>query len=154
LHGGEQLRQALVRRSGVAAVVDQPLEHAAGQQAHVFGKKAEQALREEVRHLVGALLGCGLWRFGRARPRCAQLLGQGGKAAGGGFGDVAVGLRGLKLSGAVQMRRSSAQIGGLVQLGNAHLVRLAGVAGELGVDADVSRSTPPAAAGWPAPGCR
>jgi hypothetical protein len=67
-----------------------------------------------VRHLVGALLlvlrVCGAFT-GRAAA-LAQAFGQGGKALGGGFGDVAVRLPGLKLSGAVQMRRSSARLAG------------------------------------------
>jgi hypothetical protein len=92
------------------AVVDQPLEHAPGQQAHVFGKEAEQALREEVRHLVGALLlvavapsprraGAGL-RPGRQSLRAAASV------------MSRLVCRGLKLSGAVQMRRSSARLAG------------------------------------------
>ena len=49
LHGGEKLREALGQPLGRGLlVVEQPLKHAAGQQAHVFGKEAEHTLREEV----------------------------------------------------------------------------------------------------------
>jgi len=79
-HGGKELLQALGEAfAAEVAVAHEALEHAPGQQAHVFGKEAKQALREEVRHRVGVV------------AAAAQLLGQGGKALRGGFGDGAVG---------------------------------------------------------------
>ena len=133
MHGGEQLRQAGGQAlGGELAVGDQPLEHAAGQQAHVFGKKAEQALGEKVRHGVGV----GTARVGLGGAARAQLLGQGGKAFGGGFGDVAVGGAGAKAlrrgpQAAQQLARAR-----LVKLVEPDGVRLGRVAVELGVDAD------------------
>src|SRR5690606_14069853 len=48
LHGGEKLRETLGESLGGDLFVGyQPLEHAARQQSHVFGKEAEQALREK-----------------------------------------------------------------------------------------------------------
>ena len=124
LHGGKQALQAGAEFvAGELAVADQALEHAAGQQAHVFGEEAEQALREEVRHGVGVV------------AAAAQLLGQGGKAAGGGFGDVAVGLARTKAAGIEPQAAQQLLLVGLVELVDADGVRLAGVAVELGVDA-------------------
>ena len=110
--------------AGELAVADEALEHAAGQQAHVFGEEAEQALGEEVGHGFGIV------------AAAAQLLGQGGKAAGGGFGDVARGFLRAKAFGVEPDAAQQALGGGLVELIDADGVRLAGVAVELGVDAD------------------
>lgn len=133
MHGGKELGEAGGQPLGRDLfVAHQPLEHAAGQQAHVFGKKAEQALREEMRDLVGALLAGGVG-FARRGAALAQAFGQGGKALCGGFGDVAAGLVRLE---ALRRGPDAAQQGPffwLVHLGNAHFVRLARVAGELGV---------------------
>ncbi|MBS0291314.1 MAG: hypothetical protein JSS01_02170 [Proteobacteria bacterium] len=111
--------------AGQLPVAHQALEHAPGQQAHVFGKEAEQALGEEVRHRVGRM----------AAP--AQLLGQGGKAARGGFGDVAVGGARAKAGGVKPQAAQQLAFVGLVELVHAHGVGFARVAVELGVDADL-----------------
>ncbi|QLA83516.1 hypothetical protein EXV95_24485 [Acidovorax sp. JMULE5] len=101
-------------------VVHQTLEHATRQQAYVFRKKAEQALREKVRHLVGALLlACDA--FAGRGAALAQTFCQGGKALGCGFGDVAVGLLGFEALGRGPYAAQQGQVGWLVHLGNAHL---------------------------------
>ncbi len=98
-HDGEQVGQACGEFvAGEVLVVHQPFKHAPGQQAHVFGKKAEQALREEVGHLVGMRLPA-LRVSVSGGATSAQAIGQGGKAFGGGFGDVAAGLFGAKTLG-------------------------------------------------------
>ena len=88
-----------------------------------------------MRHLVGALLLAGGVFTGRGAA-LAQTFCQGGKAAGGGLGDVAVGLLGFEALGRGPYAAQQGQVGWLVHLGNAHLVRGTGVAGELGVDAN------------------
>ena len=123
------MRQAQHQAFGYGLFVgQQALEHAARQQPHVFGKQAEHALREEVRHLFG--------RNALRAAALAQAVGQFGKALRGGFGDVAAGLAGLE---AVRRGPDAAQQGqlfGLVEFVQAHGVGFAGVAGELGVHPD------------------
>ena len=49
-------RRRLGHLAGLDIHADQPLEKSLGQQPHIFGKEAEQALREEVGHLIGVVL--------------------------------------------------------------------------------------------------
>ena len=121
--------------AGEPAVVHQPFKHAAGQQAHVFSKKAEQALREEMRDFVGVGLPALRVSFFR-RAALAQAFGQRGKAARGGFGDVAAGLLGPKAFGRRPDAAQQRQFGRLVEFDQLRAVGFGRVAGELGVDAD------------------
>ena len=124
-HGLEQVPEAIRELFAAAvAVVDEPLEHAPGQQGHVFGKETEQALGEKVRHLVGTV------------AACAQLFGQRGKAAGGGFGDGAGGLVRAKAFGVEPDAAQELLLGRVGQVWQADEVGFARVAVELGVDAD------------------
>ena len=76
--------------TGQAAVVHQAIKHAAGQQADVFSKKAEQALREEVRHVICiGFKACGIICLNRATLE--QVISQCGKTFGGVLRDVAAG---------------------------------------------------------------
>ncbi|OIQ65450.1 hypothetical protein GALL_529920 [mine drainage metagenome] len=88
------------------------LEQFLGQQAHVFGKKAEQALGQKVGNIVGIYVAL------------AQAIGQGGEAFGGGFGDVAAGLLRAKALGIGPQAAQQRLFGGLVQLGQQHRVHL------------------------------
>ena len=135
LHGGKQVAQALGEFvAGNAAVVHQPLEHALGQQAHVFGEEAEQALRQKMRDLVGAML-AGLRVVTCACTALAQAVGQVGKTARCGLGDVAVGYIGLEAPGRGPDAPQQCDFLGLVQLVQTHAMGLARVAGELRMDA-------------------
>ena len=124
-HGGKQVGQApgqLV--AGELLVIDQALEHAPGQQAHVFGKKAEQALCQEVGDFVGVVV------------TLAQTIGQRGKTFGGGLGDVATGFFGAKALGLKPQTAQQRLFFGLNQFAQQHRVDLGRVAVELGVDAN------------------
>ena len=135
-HGGEQVAQTQGEFvAGDFSVGDQPLEHAPRQQAHVFGKKAEQALRQKVGNLVGAQLH-GLGVIAGCCATSAQPFGQGGKAAGGGLGDVAVGDLGLEALGGSPDPAQQGELVGLVDVRYVNFVRFARVSGELGVNAD------------------
>ena len=128
-HDGKQVGQPLAQFGcGQVFVVDQPFKHAAWQQAHVFGKKAEQALRQKVRHLISML--------GSAGAALAQSIGQCGETFGCGFGDVAAGLFGAKALGVGPQPAQKSLLFGLRQFGEQHGVDLTGVAVELGVNAD------------------
>ena len=139
LHGGKQVDQAVAqlgRRD--AGVFHQAFKQALRQQIHIVRKEAKQALREKVRH-----------HFGRVDRRAADDIAvfvphaaaraqpsrQRGKALGRHFGDVAGGGFGAKPLGVVPQLFELSALFRLRQLVDLHRVHRAGVAGELGVDA-------------------
>lgn len=89
-----------------------------------------------MRHLVGALLLAGE-AFVLCCAALAQAFSQDGKAAGGGFGDVAVGLARFEALGRCPDAAQQGQVARLVHLVDGDDVRGAGVADEL--DAELVR---------------
>ena len=88
LHGAEEFAERGAELDGVvAALVEDALEEAFGQQADVFGEHAEQTLNEEVGDFLGVVAARG------------ERAGDIGEAAGGVGGDVLHGAAGAEFFG-------------------------------------------------------
>jgi hypothetical protein len=123
-HGLEQAGELAAQPLGRDHHTHQPLEQPLGQQPHVLGKEAEQALRQEVAHLLGR-------HPGRAQPRRGA-----GKGLRRRFGDVAVAAPrapGVRLGPQCAQALAQLRIG---QVGQRKHVALTGRAGEVRVHLD------------------
>ena len=142
-HHGEQVARACGEFVvGELAVVNQAFKHTARQQARVFGKKAEHALREKVSHLVGTGLKCllekgavGASGVRRWFPFRSPAVGERGKTFGSGLGDVAAGFLRPETFGVKPDAAQQRELFGLVQLAEQHVIRFGRVAVEQGADA-------------------
>ena len=110
-------------RFGVS-VADQSLEHAAWQQAHVFGEEAEQALRQEVADLF-------------RRVACsAQAFRRGGERLRGQFGDLPVRSGRAEALGGFEAAAQQFALRRVGQFGERDHMAFARCAVEMGVDLD------------------